>query len=266
MSPVASIKAPSLAASLRASSSGGKQPELRSTLKPIRSSGGTRARSSAGSGLPWPGRWSSSPAAIAARIFDSASRASAFTRHSVSARCSQLLERVAVEDRDNRGVSEILTVGHSTYAIERFLRLLGARRVEALADVRRFPGSRRNPQFNAGALAESLRGAGIEYVRLGDELGGRRDRSGRGDRSAPRPRTGPFAAYAQHMSSEEFAAGLDRLEALARAHRTALMCAEADWRRCHRRLIADALGARGWRVLHLLADGRLEQHPASILD
>jgi uncharacterized protein (DUF488 family) len=68
------------------------------------------------------------------------------------------------------------------------------------------------------------------------------------------------------MESEEFAAGLARLEELAGARRTAFMCAEADWRRCHRRLIADALTARGWRVLHLAADARMEAHPASILE
>jgi uncharacterized protein (DUF488 family) len=162
--------------------------------------------------------------------------------------------------------AEILTVGHSIHPIERFLVLLTAARIEAVADVRRFPASRRNPQFGAGALRDSLRGGGIDYVPFGDSLGGRRGRPGRGDRGAPRSPAGPFAAYARHMGSEEFAAGLTGLEALARARRTALMCAEAEWRRCHRRLIADSLAARGWLVVHLLADGRAEEHPASILD
>lgn len=167
---------------------------------------------------------------------------------------------------------EILTIGHSTHAIERFLQLLRSGGVQALADVRRFPGSRRHPQFNAGALAEQLRDAGIEYVALCEELGGRRRaaarRSSRDSRhgsdrsvSAFGGRNASFAAYAEHMESEEFAAGLAQLEELGGRRRTAFMCAEADWRRCHRQLIAAALVARGWRVLHLLPDGRREEHP-----
>lgn len=157
--------------------------------------------------------------------------------------------------------AEILSVGHSIHPIERFLGLLQRRRVEALADVRRHPASRRYPQFGAEPLAGSLGEAGIEYVFLGEELGGRR-------RSARRPPDGgwrnpAFAAYAEHMRSDEFAAGLARLERLALVRRTAYMCAEGDWRRCHRRLISDALAARGWRVLHLGADGRLEAHELS---
>lgn len=162
------------------------------------------------------------------------------------------------------GKGEVLSVGHSTHPIERFLRLLGAAGVEALADVRRYPGSRRNPQFNAGALAGALEGAGIAYLPLGEQLGGRRGSARRRGRSASGWRNPSFAAYADHMEGEEFAAGLGRLEELARARRTALMCAEADWRRCHRRLIADALTARGWRVRHLLAPGDAEEHPLAV--
>ena len=159
-------------------------------------------------------------------------------------------------------VGEILTVGHSTHPIESFVELLRGARVEAIADVRRFPGSRRNPQFGAEALAASLAEAGIAYEQFGDALGGRR-RS-----KQPRPdspwRNASFAAYAEYMESDEFAAGLDRLEALAREQRTAPMCAEAQWFRCHRRLIADALVKRGWRVMHLWPDGRLDPHPAAL--
>src|ERR687887_344464 len=73
-------------------------------------------------------------------------------------------------------------------------------------------------------------------------------------------RVGALRAYADHMESEDFTAGLERLEALAGRRRAAIMCAEGDWRRCHRRLISDALSARGWRVLHIRPDGRLEDH------
>lgn len=158
---------------------------------------------------------------------------------------------------------EILTIGHSTHPIERFIELLRGADVAVVADVRRFPGSRRNPQFGAEPLDERLADAGIAYEPFGEELGGRR-----GPR-APRPdsrwRNASFAAYAEYMETDAFGAGLERLERLARGRRTAIMCAEALWFRCHRRLIADALAARGWAVLHIGSDGRLQPHPETIL-
>jgi uncharacterized protein (DUF488 family) len=156
------------------------------------------------------------------------------------------------------GAGEIFTIGHSTHEVGRFLALLRGHSIRCLADVRRYPGSRRQPQFNAAALESSLGSAGVTYAELGAELGGRR---------RPRPgssndgwRVEGFRAYADHMDGPEFIAGLARLEALAAEAATALMCAEGDWRRCHRRLIADALVARGWGVRHILRDGALEQH------
>jgi uncharacterized protein (DUF488 family) len=153
---------------------------------------------------------------------------------------------------------EIFTLGHSTHPIERFIRLLSANGVDLVADVRRFPGSRRNPQFGAEALAASLREAGIGYQSLGEELGGRR--RARRDSSNDAWRVEAFRGYADHTMTEEFRRGLARLQALAAERRTAIMCAEGDWRRCHRRLIADALLARGWRVVHIAADGRRSEH------
>jgi uncharacterized protein (DUF488 family) len=128
------------------------------------------------------------------------------------------------------------------------LALLRAAGVSAVADVRAIPGSRRHPQFRADSLARWLPDAGIAYSHL-PELGGRR-------RPATRSRNGAwresaFQGYADHMSSMEFAEGLRRLERLGRHQPTAIMCAEAVWWRCHRRLIADALTARRWRVEHL---------------
>jgi uncharacterized protein (DUF488 family) len=153
-------------------------------------------------------------------------------------------------------VEEILTVGHSNHEEQGFLDLLDGAGVQLVADVRVNPRSR-YPQFNRSALAASLEGSGIAYAHLG-ELGGRR---------TPAPDTAnvgweveAFRGYADHMASPEFEAGLARLEELAREQRTAIMCAEAVWWRCHRRLVADALTARGWRVLHLLPDGRLDEH------
>jgi uncharacterized protein (DUF488 family) len=161
---------------------------------------------------------------------------------------------------DNRPVAsgaEILTVGHSNHEERRFLELLSDAGVGLLADVRANPRSR-YPQFNRSALAASLEAAGAGYAHVGDQLGGRREPA------ADSPNQGWeekwFRGYADHMATPEFASGLERLEALGRARRVAVLCAEAEWRRCHRRLIADALLIRGWRVLHLDGNGLLEGH------
>jgi len=114
--------------------------------------------------------------------------------------------------------------------------------------VRSFPSSRRHPQFNRAALEQWLPEAGIDYLHL-PELGGRRDPAPISPNGGWRERG--FRGYADHMASAEFAAGIDRLERLARVKLTAVMCAEALWWRCHRRLIADALTVRGWDVQHL---------------
>ncbi len=158
--------------------------------------------------------------------------------------------------------NEVVTIGHSTHPIDRFVDLLRRHDVEVLADVRRFPGSRRNPQFNVAPLRESLHGAAIAYESFGEELGGRR----RPVRPAgeSRWRVAAFRGYAEYMETPEFAAGLERLEALAAKRRTAIMCAEGPWWRCHRRLIADALTSRGWRVVHIRPDGRTEAHQAML--
>jgi uncharacterized protein (DUF488 family) len=157
---------------------------------------------------------------------------------------------------------EIFTIGHSTHPADRFVALARAHRVDVVCDVRRFPASRRHPQFNAGALRESLAAAGVAYQPFGEELGGRRGpRAG----AAPAGRSeDAFRAYAEHMRSTEFAAGLRRLEALGRGRRAAIMCAEGDWRRCHRRLISDALVSRGWRVIHIRPDGGGEEHQSTL--
>jgi uncharacterized protein (DUF488 family) len=156
---------------------------------------------------------------------------------------------------------QILTIGHSTHPIERFVALADEHSIRAIADVRRRPASRRNPQFNSRALEVSLEEAGIAYAPFGDELGGLRRPRSAGARSTL---SGALAAYAQHMQSEEFGAGLRRLEDLALARRTAVMCAEGDWRNCHRQLIADALVRRDWEVLHIDTAGRLEPHPTPL--
>jgi uncharacterized protein (DUF488 family) len=155
-------------------------------------------------------------------------------------------------------VSDIFTVGHSTRSAAELLELLRDAEIHALADVRAYPGSRRHPQFARAELARWLPEAGIAYVHL-PQLGGRR-RVDPSSREAAGWREQAFRAYAQHMRTAEFAAGLEQLEQLGRTQPTAIMCAEALWWRCHRRLIADALYARGWQVWHLGVGGARAPH------
>lgn len=126
-------------------------------------------------------------------------------------------------------------MGHSNLPLEGFLELLKAWGIEVVADVRRFPTSRKHPHFSREALEPALREAGIGYVFLGEGLGGYR-RGG----------------YEAHMKSKPFSAGLRTLERLAAQGKTAIMCAERDPRGCHRQFIAAALAARGFRVIHIL--------------
>jgi uncharacterized protein (DUF488 family) len=152
---------------------------------------------------------------------------------------------------------EILTVGHSNHDEQTFLRLVRGAGLELIADVRANPRSR-YPQFNRSGLAGTMKAAGIGYAPLGADLGGRRVPSP--DSTNQGWELEAFRGYADHMASEQFEAGLGMLEDLARERRTAVMCAEADWSRCHRRLIADALTVRRWRVLHLGPDGSFTPH------
>ena len=152
---------------------------------------------------------------------------------------------------------EILTVGHSNHEERHFIELLRGVGVGLLVDVRQNPRSRYE-HFNRSPLAGSLKAAGIGYEQLGEELGGRRTPSEDSPNRAWEDEA--FRGYADHMASPEFAAGLARLRELASGSRVAVMCAEADWTQCHRRLISDALVARGDMVLHLGPDGSLAGH------
>jgi uncharacterized protein (DUF488 family) len=152
----------------------------------------------------------------------------------------------------------IRTVGHGTLSAEKFVGLLRDARVAGIVDVRRFPGSRRSPHFASTEMASWLVERGLDYHWL-VSLGGRR-------RAAPdSPNVGlrnqQFRAYADYMASIEFAEGVAALVALARANPVAIMCAEALWWRCHRRLLADHLVlVSKVRVEHLFHDGHLVEH------
>ncbi len=158
----------------------------------------------------------------------------------------------------SEGQTNIWTVGHSTLTIEDFLALLSANGIRALADVRRFPASRRHPQFNQDELRESLAAEGIEYLHL-PELGGRR--RARPDSANTVWRNPFFRGYADYMETDAFRAGIERLLLLAQDKQTAVMCAEAMWWRCHRALIADYLKAAGVNVIHINSATRNTLHP-----
>ena len=149
----------------------------------------------------------------------------------------------------------VFTIGHGTRPAEELVETLVEAGVQTLVDVRRFPGSRRNPQFGQAAVVEALRPAGIEY-RHPVELGGRL-RGEPGEERFPCIRVAAFRSYAARMGTPEWQAALT--EALAEPA-PCLMCAETDWHRCHRRLIAELLLARGEEVVHLIRPGRRQPH------
>lgn len=161
-------------------------------------------------------------------------------------------ERIALGPIDHH---PIFTIGHVALPIGRFIGLLQQFEVTVLADIRRFPGSRSSPQFDQNALRDALGAAGIGYVHL-EKLGGRR---------RPRPdspnsawRNESFRGYADYMETTGFREGLRALTDLARHERVAIMCAEAVWWRCHRRIIADYLLFDGDAVFHIMGHGRIE--------
>jgi uncharacterized protein (DUF488 family) len=152
----------------------------------------------------------------------------------------------------------VYTIGHGTRSIEELLECLREARVQTLVDVRRYPGSRRNPQFGQKPLREALETAGIAY-RHEIELGGRRAGEPGEERFAC-IRTGAFRSYAARMARPEWQDALAR--ALAEPE-PCFMCAETLWRRCHRSLIAELLAARGHTVVHLVRPRERRRHRAS---
>lgn len=156
----------------------------------------------------------------------------------------------------------LYTIGHSRRTIAEFVALLRQVAVELIVDVRAFPRSRTNPQFNADALSESLTETGMTYRHL-RALGGRRHR----DRdTAPSPNTlwrnEAFRNYADYAATAAFREGFDELRALLRDHCCAIMCAEAVWWRCHRRIITDHLLAEGISVMHIMGHNKVQ--PATL--
>lgn len=155
---------------------------------------------------------------------------------------------------------QIFTIGHSNHPLGTFVWLLKTHVIEALVDVRRYPSSRRHPHFSRENLSVALKEEGIEYHWL-EALGGNRMR--RKDSPAS-PNRGiddeAFRNYADYMSTNEFRQGVTTLLEIARSHRTVIMCAEGDYRNCHRRLLSDYLTATGITVQHIFPNGDVELH------
>ena len=152
----------------------------------------------------------------------------------------------------------IWTIGHSTRTLEEFIELLAENEIKVLADVRSFPGSRKFPHFNREELSGSVETAGIQYLHL-KSLGGRR--KPKADSQNTVWRNASFRAYADHMETDDFRDGISELLKAATESRTAIMCSEAVWWRCHRSMISDHLKANGVTVNHIMGPGQVTEHP-----
>jgi uncharacterized protein (DUF488 family) len=155
-------------------------------------------------------------------------------------------------------MKKIWTIGHSTHTLDEFFGLLKSHQIKGIADIRRYPGSKRLPHFNQETLAKALAEEGIEYQHFKD-LGGRR---------TPKPdsknsgwRVAAFRGYADYMESDEFRLQIRKLEDYAAVKAVAYMCSEAVWWSCHRALVSDFLKNRGWTVLHIMSNTKADEHP-----
>jgi uncharacterized protein (DUF488 family) len=155
-------------------------------------------------------------------------------------------------------LAEFYTIGHSNRSIEAFIHLLEHVRADVLIDVRTIPKSRHNPQFNADAVAKSLQDVSIAYRRV-PELGGLRSaRKGQGASPNGFWENDSFRNYADYTETPPFKAGLTELRSLGNSNVCAVMCAEALWWCCHRRIISDYLLAAGEKVIHIIGEDKLE--------
>ena len=166
-----------------------------------------------------------------------------------------IMSRTENEKRSN---VVIYTIGHSNREIDEFLELLKTNKIEVLLDVRKLPGSTKYPHFNQDQLTTSLNVAGILYVHV-KELGGRRKRNKDSKNTLWKNKS--FQAYADYMDTTEFLKGIDILLAYAKEKRTAILCSEAVWWRCHRALIADYLKSTGIDVYHIMSRTSNQLHP-----
>lgn len=161
----------------------------------------------------------------------------------------------------------VYTIGHSTRSLQEFTNMLHSFNIELLVDVRHYPGSRKFPWFNKDSLIAAMPDAHIDYLHL-EALGGRRNPSPNSKNIAWRHSA--FRGYADYMETDPFQKALEILRTAAVAKRTAYMCSEAVWWRCHRGMISDELKVEGWKVLHIMDVGKANEHPytkaATIID
>jgi uncharacterized protein (DUF488 family) len=161
----------------------------------------------------------------------------------------------------------IWTIGHSTRALDELTDMLTSFKIECVADIRSYPGSRKFPQYNKEALEISLPQNNIRYVHL-INLGGRRKANP--DSKNISWRHPAFRGYADYMETESFQKGLRELEDIAMKQHTAYMCSEALWWQCHRSMVSDYLKVHGWQVMHMMGIGKAEEHrytsPAKIVN
>lgn len=152
----------------------------------------------------------------------------------------------------------VWTIGHSTRTLEEFIEMLNSFKIEIVVDIRSFPGSRKFPQFNKESLQVTLPENDIEYIHL-KKLGGRRKVNPDSKNTSWRHLA--FRAYADYMETDDFKEGIKELEPIILKERTAYMCSEAVWWRCHRSMVSDYLKVHGWKVMHIMAVGKEQQHP-----
>ena len=152
----------------------------------------------------------------------------------------------------------IWTLGHSTRSLSELIEMLQSFQIELVVDIRSFPGSRKFPQFNKEALEFFLPQSNIEYMHL-KNLGGRRKANP--DSKNTSWRNAAFKGYADYMETAVFKEGIQELENSALKKRTAYMCSEAVWWRCHRSMVSDYLKVRSWKVMHIMSPGKAEEHP-----
>jgi uncharacterized protein (DUF488 family) len=154
----------------------------------------------------------------------------------------------------------IYTIGHSTRSEEEFFSLLLENGIKVLADVRRFPGSKRYPHFNSESLKLECEKRNIQYFHF-ESLGGRRRPNA--DSKNVAWKNDAFRGYADYQETDDYQNAIQQLLELAEVSPTAYMCSEAVWWRCHRALISDDLKKRGWTVIHILNKGKTQEHPYS---
>lgn len=152
----------------------------------------------------------------------------------------------------------IWTIGHSTRTLQELIAMLQSFNIEVVADVRHYPGSRKYPHFNKESLEITLPQNNIQYIHL-ISLGGRRKTNPNSKNTTWK--NDAFRGYADYMETDAFKHGIVDLISIANKKRTAIMCSEAVWWRCHRSMIADYLKAHHWKVMHIMDIGKAQEHP-----